>query len=191
MVLIRIQRSTFDWWLLSSPSYCNSYSMLLFNLYKKSFFFILRCWNWLLSQALYKSNITKCFKAKNSCTRWISKLFSPTPLNSPTWLEYMELGLHKDSCKWKNNCAHTPHIRNPVVYVWSHTLAKKHRRLDYLHDFSLFKLKIPSCSSGGQGVAHGTVKYKTKSAAQKSAFKLNAKIYILYVNSSIGMYYMQ
>lgn len=122
------------------------------------------------------------------------KAFLAHPLNSPTWLEYMELELHKDSCKWKDNCAHTPRIRNSVVYGGyqkSHFGKKKHRRLDYLHDFSLFKSKIPSCLSGGQGVAHGTVKYKTKSAAQKSAFKLNAKIYILYVNSSIGMYYMQ
>lgn len=87
-------------------------------------------------------------------------------------------------------CPYSPHMK-PVVdgrYQKSH-FGKKASKTSYLHDFSLFKSKIPSSLSGGQRVAYGTVKYKTKSAAQKSA--LNEIQQSTYVNSSIGMYYMQ
>lgn len=102
-----------NWLTRPSPSYysCNKCHFLLYYI---NTVFILRSSNWLLSHALYWSNITKCIKAKNSCMRWISKLSSPSPPNSPTWLGYVELGLHKDSCKWMDNCALTPHIWEPV-----------------------------------------------------------------------------
>lgn len=86
MVALKIQRSAFRLTRLWPNGQVYLSTIALNAIVNIQMFFTWRCSNWLLSHALYKSNITKCFKAKNSCTRWISKLSLPSKFSHMAWI---------------------------------------------------------------------------------------------------------